>query len=70
MFKNVKELREMSLEELVELRQKVLDHFWAMRDLYYESGDMKYVEGEYELELYFNRIEHVLFAAPLKKDNL
>lgn len=68
MYKTINELRKMECEELKNLFVEVKTTFKALRLRAYENG-LTTFEEEDELDLYMNRILHVLYGAPLDKDN-
>ena len=69
MYKTIKELRKMEIEELEKLFVEVKTTFKALRLKAYENGLTTFKEED-ELDLYMNRILHVLYGAALDNENL
>lgn len=67
-YQSLCELKEMSYESLLQLEKETLSYYRELKEAYYHFG-IAYIDGEEELELFINRIQHVLYGATLDNEN-
>ncbi len=67
-FHSLSELKNMELENLIQLEKEVLEYYKDTREAYYHFG-ISNIDGEEELELYLNRIQHILWGNCLENEN-
>lgn len=68
MYKTLFELDCMELNELYELEKKVMKDYKETKEAYYHFG-IANIDGLEELELYINRIRHILYGEVLDNEN-
>jgi hypothetical protein len=67
-YHSLEELKSIDLEDLLQLEKEVIDFYKETKEAYYYLG-ITVIDGEEELELYINRIQHVLYGECLDNEN-
>ena len=67
-YHSLEELKSIDLEDLLQLEKEVIDFYKETKEAYYHLG-ITLIDGEEELELYINRIQHVLYGECLDNEN-